>query len=50
MHNRNQSCGFNLPSAYKTHDGSLNHKIVLAVLFASLSVAAILGAQIVGLI
>lgn len=50
MHNRDQSCGFNLPSAHKAHDGSLSHKIVLAVLFASLSVAAALGAQIVGLV
>ncbi|MFD1197401.1 hypothetical protein ACFQ3K_03535 [Brucella gallinifaecis] len=50
MRNQIDSNGFNLPSAYKSHDNSLNHKIVIAALFASVSVAAIVGAQIVGLL
>ncbi|WP_421565937.1 hypothetical protein [Ochrobactrum sp. EDr1-4] len=50
MHERPSSEGFNLPTAYKSHDKKLNQKVVLATLFASASVAAILGAQIVGLV
>lgn len=49
MDNRVHAQGFNLPSAYKSHDGNLNHKVVVAILIASVSVAAVLGAQIVGL-
>lgn len=48
MDNRASAQGFNLPSAYKSHDGSLNHKIAIAVLFASTGIAAVLFAQLVG--
>lgn len=50
MHNHPNSTGFNLPSAYQSHDNKFSYLIVLAVFFASSSAAAIIGAQIVGLV
>lgn len=43
-------CGFNLPSAYRSHNDRLNHMVVIAVLLASTAIAAIMGVQIAGLI
>lgn len=50
MRNSSNAPGFNLPSAYQSHDNKFSYLIVLAVFFASTSAAAILGAQIVGLV
>lgn len=38
-------CGFNLPTAYKSTSGQLNQLVVIATLFLSVSIAAILVAQ-----
>ncbi|MEN5277337.1 hypothetical protein ABE527_10330 [Brucella sp. TWI432] len=50
MHNRPGTTGFNLPSAFKSHSRKHDHLIAIASLIASVCVAAILGAQILGLI
>ncbi|MFC7067519.1 hypothetical protein [Brucella rhizosphaerae] len=42
--------GSHLPAAYTSHNRRLNQKVAITSLIASVSVAAILGAQIVGLI
>ena len=38
-------CGFNLPTAYKSCSNQLNQMVVIATLFSSVGIAAILGAQ-----
>lgn len=38
-------CGFNLPAAYKSCSNQLNHLVVIATLFSSVGIAAVLGAQ-----
>lgn len=43
-------CGFNLPSAYKFHDSRLHYMVAWAILVSSTVIAAVTGAQIVGLI
>lgn len=42
--------GFNLPSAYRSHDSRLHHMVAWAILVSSTVIAAVTGAQIVGLI
>lgn len=39
------SCGFHLPSSYKSSSGPLNQLVVIATLFSSVGIAAVLGAQ-----
>lgn len=36
-------CGFNLPSAYKSHNRQLDHLVAIATLVASVGVMAILA-------
>lgn len=50
MRNLPDSNGFNLPSAYKSHERKHDHLIAIASLIASVCVATIVGAQIVGLL
>ncbi|MGO1160569.1 hypothetical protein [Brucella thiophenivorans] len=38
--------GFHLPAAYTSHVRQLNQKVAMASLIASVSIASILGAQI----
>lgn len=50
MHNQPRfetevDCGFNLPSAYKSSNSQLNQLVVIATLFSSVGIAAVLGAQ-----
>ncbi len=42
--------GFSLPEARKYDEGYLNFLVVLSTLIASVAAAAILGAQIAGLV
>ncbi len=46
MRNRPNSAGFNLPSAYKSHDGQLKQVLAIAVLFSSVGIAAVTASQI----
>lgn len=51
MHNQPRfetevDCGFHLPSAYKSCSGPLNQLVVIATLFSSVGIAAVLGVQI----
>lgn len=39
--------GFNLPTAFKSHNDQLNHMIAIAVLVASICAATIVGTQII---
>lgn len=39
--------GFNLPTAFKSHNDQLNHMIAIAVLVASICAATIIGTQII---
>ena len=39
--------GFNLPSAFKSHNDQTNQMIAIAVLVASICAATIVGAQII---
>lgn len=39
--------GFNLPSAFKSHNDQMNHRIAIAVLVASVCAATIVGVQII---
>lgn len=52
MHNEIQfkteiDCGFNFPSARKSKSDALNHLVVVATLFASVGIAAIVGSQMI---
>ena len=38
-------CGFNIPSAYKSHNGQLNQLLAIATLIASFCVASTVSAQ-----
>lgn len=47
MRNSSNAHGFNLPSAYQSHDNKIGYMVVLAVFFISTICAATLGSQMI---